>query len=615
MRLTSRYHSCWTSLVLHSFVGVAVFACGEGPVEVESTVESVSVTPATTAIVSLGATQQFSAAARDGSGNTLAGVSFTWSSSDEDCATVNTSGLVTAVGNGVATISAAAAGTNGGATVTVAQVGVELVFSVQPVETYAGVTIEPAVEVEVRDANGHAVENATETVALAIGENPGAGTLSGTTTVVPENGVATFDDLTIDEDGTGYTLTATTGSVPAATSASFDVVAIGFTVVGTGDSHTCALTSLGEAFCWGDNSVGQLGDETSASSTGPVPVTGNLRFEELTGSGGDHTCGLTGNGEAYCWGENAMGQLGDGTKINSNVPVRAASNFTFTSLAAGVYHTCGVTSAGEAYCWGSNAADAIEGYALGGPTTEMCDNPDAPYRGDTWPCSPTPVAVAGGMSFRSIAAGAWATCGIAVSGETYCWGWNNFNELGDGTDVDATAPTLVAGDLSFDQVSFGALHACGLVGQNAYCWGGGVGTYYYGYLGTGSFDPSSTPASVVGGLGIAALAPSDGNNIYAFTCGLTTEGAAYCWGAGATGALGTTTAPLDCYIRGYASPCSNAPLPVEGGITFVSIDAGSEFACGVAQSGDAYCWGSNEFGQLGDGTTDDATTPVLVVMP
>jgi alpha-tubulin suppressor-like RCC1 family protein len=245
-------------------------------------------------------------------------------------------------------------------------------------------------------------------------------------------------------------------------------------------------------------------------------------------------------GEAYCWGENTMGQLGDGTKTSSNVPVRSAGNLTFTSIDAGAFHTCGVTTAGEAHCWGSNAADNLDGYALGGPTAEMCDNPDAPYRGDTWPCSPTPIAVSGGLSFRSITAGVWATCGIAVSGETYCWGWNQFNELGNGTDVDATAPTLVAGGLSFDDVDFGAVHACGLIGQDAYCWGGAVPAYY-GYLGTGTFDPSSTPAAVVGGLHFSTLAPSGGNNIYSFTCGLTLEGAAYCWGASRAGALGTGT--------------------------------------------------------------------------
>jgi alpha-tubulin suppressor-like RCC1 family protein len=517
---------------------------------------------------------------------------------------------VTAVGNGVATISAAAAATSGAATVTVDQVGVELAFVVQPAEEYVGVTIDPGVKVEIRDANGHSVEDADEVVTLAIGNNPGGGTLSGTTTVVPVDGVATFDNLTIDEAGTGYTLTATSGTVPAATSASFDVQAVAFAIMSTGAAHACTLTTVGDAFCWGDNSVGQLGDGSVVSSTGPVWVAGGLRFAELTGGGGDHTCGLIDAGEAYCWGENAMGQLGDGTKTSSNVPVRSAGNLTFTSIDAGAFHTCGVTTAGEAHCWGSNAADNLDGYALGGPTAEMCDNPDAPYRGDTWPCSPTPIAVSGGLSFRSITAGVWATCGIAVSGETYCWGWNQFNELGNGTDVDATAPTLVAGGLSFDDVDFGAVHACGLIGQDAYCWGGAVPAYY-GYLGTGTFDPSSTPAAVVGGLHFSTLAPSGGNNIYSFTCGLTLEGAAYCWGASRAGALGTSASLPNC---GNAL-CSTVPVPVAGGITFVSISAGEEFACGVGDSGEGYCWGSNEFGQLGDGTTDDAATPVLVVLP
>ena len=500
--------------------------------------------------------------------------------------------------------------------ITVDQVGSELAFSVQPTEAYAGVTIDPAVQVEIRDANGHTVSNVTESVTLAIGDNPGGGMLSGTTNAMPVDGVATFENLTIDEVGTGYALIATSGTVPAGTSAAFDVVLFAFAAVSAGGDHACALTTVGDAVCWGDNSVGQLGDASAVSSTGPVRVAGGLRFAELTGNGGDHTCGLTDDGEAYCWGENAMGQLGDGTKTNSNVPVRAAGSLVFTSLDAGGFHTCGVTTGAEAYCWGSNAALSLEGYALGGPTTELCDNPDAPYRGDVWPCSPSPVAVSGGLSFLSITAGQWTSCGIAVSGETYCWGWNQFYELGNGTDVDATAPTLVAGGLAFDHVTLGAIHTCGLVGENAYCWGGGSRTVNFGYLGIGSFDPSSTPSAVVGGLSLSQLAPSGGNIIYSFTCGITGDGDAYCWGANRKGALGTDVAvPTDCYGGGEVFQCSTVPVPVAGGITFVSIATGKEFTCGVAQSGEAYCWGSNEFGQLGNGTTVDAATPALVVVP
>jgi alpha-tubulin suppressor-like RCC1 family protein len=385
-----------------------------------------------------------------------------------------------------------------------------------------------------------------------------------------------------------------------------------FAAVAAGRAHACGLTTNGVAFCWGDNTLGQLGDASYTSSLTPVLVEGNLRFEVLT-SAYDHTCGLTDDGEAYCWGDNPFGQLGDGTATRSTGPVRAAANLEFSQLDAGAYHTCGVTASGEAYCWGSNAADGIDGFALGGATTEFCASPYGSYRGHSWACSLTPVAVSGGIEFESISAGVWATCGLAVNGTAYCWGWNAHSyTFGDGTEDDATTPSPVAGGMQFDEVVLGAMHGCGLVNQDAYCWGARV--INYGQLGTGSFDGAIAPVPVAGDLSFATVVPSDANNIYAFTCGLTTQGAGYCWGANRHGGLGTDVA-LSPTCNGRDLPCSNVPVPVAEGLTFISISLGAEFACAVVQNGDAYCWALNDVGQLGNGTTDDTDTPVMVVVP
>lgn len=397
-------------------------------------------------------------------------------------------------------------------------------------------------------------------------------------------------------------------------------------VVVTGAVHACALGVDRRTYCWGGNTLGQLGDGSNMSSTRPVPVAGGLHFVQLTSGGWDHTCGLTDEGEAYCWGWNAFGQLGDGSMTSSNVPVRAAANLTFTNLDAGTYHTCGVTRAGAAYCWGANGplngafsgVPSSAGFALGAPTTASCTNPatvagGAPYRGSPWPCSPAPLAVSGGVSFRSISAGLWATCGVAVSGVAYCWGLNFGYQLGNNALAGATTPTPVAGGWLFDEVVLGALHGCGLVNHDGYCWGGRL--FNWGSLGTGSFLGSSTPAPVVGGLSFAGVIPSDANDIYTFTCGLTTEGAAYCWGANRQGALGTEVALPSCADNVAMFPCSNVPVPVAGGLKFISLAAGREFACGVSRSRATYCWGANDFGQLGDGTTTDRFTPVLVQSP
>ncbi|HUF50676.1 MAG TPA: hypothetical protein VMN60_07585 [Longimicrobiales bacterium] len=409
--------------------------------------------------------------------------------------------------------------------------------------------------------------------------------------------------------------------------ASFGIAGAPFlaTHVTAGQAHACALGTDRRAYCWGDNSLSQLGDGTTNSSTAPVPVAGSLRFEQITSGSGMHTCALTRTGAAYCWGWNPYGQLGDGTTVDRNAPVRVATNLTFMALDAGTYHTCGLTRSGTAHCWGADGPQMrassgrnSAGSALGAPAPEQCVNPlqagNGPYRGTPWPCSTLPVSVAGGLSFGSISAGLWSTCAIAQAGAAYCWGWNVFDQLGSGALIsDALAPRPVAGTLSFSHMTIGATHACGVAGGAGYCWGGRV--FNFGSLGTGSFDGSSTPAPVAGGLSFTAVLASDANDIFTFTCGLTTDGAAYCWGMNRFGALGTDAPQDTCFANSNPLPCSSVPLPVAGGIHFDALAVGLEFSCGVARNHRTYCWGWNRTGQLGDGTTTSRPTPVAVLAP
>lgn len=123
--------------------------------------------------------------------------------------------------------------------------------------------------------------------------------------------------------------------------------------VRAGERHTCALDRGGVAYCWGENTYGQLGDGTTTNRSAPVAVAGGLSFTELA-PGSSHTCGRTNSGAIFCWGANAEGQLGNGTTTDSSVPVNLAGGFNFVQVIAGSHHSCGLTRTGAAYCWGSN---------------------------------------------------------------------------------------------------------------------------------------------------------------------------------------------------------------------------------------------------------------------
>ena len=279
---------------------------------------------------------------------------------------------------------------------------------------------------------------------------------------------------------------------------------LSFASISVGFAHTCAITTDQTGYCWGDNTYGQLGAGAAAPCdysnlpcrvNAPVQVAGGLRFVQIT-SGRDHTCGLTSDGSAYCWGENATGQLGNASiPINCGAfpahsqclrdfPIPISGDLKFSQLSAGAFHTCGVTTAGDAYCWGLVTTDsAITASALG----------NAGYSGEirTQRGSRVPVPVSGQLTFREVTAGNGVSCGLTVNGEAVCWGRNNYGQLGVGGIDPFFTTTPLAVHMPAVQ-SAPAIdedyHACALTATGGiWCWGG---NNFYGELGS---KPVSEP--------------------------------------------------------------------------------------------------------------------------
>lgn len=243
-----------------------------------------------------------------------------------------------------------------------------------------------------------------------------------------------------------------------------------FTSVSAGDQHACAVATTSVVYCWGADSTGQLGDYRKANSTTPIPVA-NLQGVTVVSAGGEHSCAIAG-GTAYCWGSNERGQLGAPSADTCVLPFRGAlpcseipvpiTGQTFTTVTAGRRHSCALTAAGAAYCWGDNSAAQLGTGSVGGSAS-------------------TPQSVAGGFTFTAISAGDDFSCAITTGGAAYCWGSSGYWQTGDNQSGGTrSSPAAVSGGLSYASISAGRRHACGATSAGVvYCWGSNM----YGALG------------------------------------------------------------------------------------------------------------------------------------
>jgi alpha-tubulin suppressor-like RCC1 family protein len=408
----------------------------------------------------------------------------------------------------------------------------------------------------------------------------------------------------VDANGRVTAISKGFTTISASSSAGFAHISITvapqFFVISTGETHTCGLTGRSQIYCWGMSAHGELGSATTLQqcpelglpcSTTPVLAT-HMTLSNLA-TGAMFTCALDASSAAYCWGANFYGQLGNGSTAENATPQLVSGGHQFTQLVAGRFHACGITTAQDAYCWGWDYAGQL---GAGDVSSERCTF----FSLD--PCSTTPRLVTGAHKWALLSATDRATCGLATTGVTYCWGLDVggtdglYCQTSDDLFGCTHAPIQVGSDHLFRNISIGNVHRCEQTGdEKIECWGAN----YFGAFGSGSLDQSNTPVQAAGGAAYLVFMASRLG-----ACGLENSGRAQCWGNDAYGQVG----------NGVMKDAQLTPDDVSGGYTFdaLATGGGSDHVCGITREGRALCWGLGVFGQLGNGAFLDSSTPQFV---
>ncbi len=388
-----------------------------------------------------------------------------------------------------------------------------------------------------------------------------------------------------------------------------------FDQIAAGAYHNCGLVHGGSVYCWGGDDWGQLGTggpyQGFHIETAPVKAQTEVQFTSVSGDEqhdgrSGHTCAIAIDGGVYCWGSGAWGMLGDGEHgedvddlhMNS-VPTRATGIQNARQVVLGGKHTCVLDDSGAVWCVGSNHDGQIGVASVSG---------DCAIDSFPEPCALQFTEVSGSHSFERIVAGGYHNCGLTDTGEAWCWGMGGMGALGAGEIYTPSLPVAVSADLGWESLAAGEFHTCGIASDGStYCWG----LNEAGAIGNGE-------SAGVEWVPVLVQAPAPFTSVYAgndFSCALTSDGTAYCWGKNDQGQLGATSSE-SCDVpseTGPTSPCSTSPTPVQTTIRFTSLTLGFQHACGLTAQGEVYCWGDNEHGQLGTGNTVDSAEPVKVI--
>ena len=396
-----------------------------------------------------------------------------------------------------------------------------------------------------------------------------------------------------------------------------------------GESGTVALDNLGRVWGWGQ--WGHVGDNTTNNrsiptmtslpaitpktyQTTPRIVQGEYSGFSDISAGDNHNLAIDENDFVWAWGDNAGGQLGDGTTTNKSSPISVPGLSNIIDIAAGTQYSYALDANGQIWQWGDIPCDNPTSTPVAMPlpcefdiecayqTTLMTsslwgwgDNSQGQLGigdiTDRW--VPTLIK---SRSFKAIGVGTTHNIVLELDGTARTFGDNSAGQLGNNSTTDSSYPVSVAGGHVFEKVCAGFSHTCGMKADGTvWCWGGNT----YGELGANLPNTSrSSPVSVFGGHSFVDLV-CNGRT----TFGIKANGEAWAWGRDLDGALGVVTPTGD----------QSTPASVAGNYNWRMISPGTNYTVlGCDVGGNAFGWGTNDYGEVGDGTQTNRGSPTPV---
>lgn len=427
--------------------------------------------------------------------------------------------------------------------------------------------------------------------------------------------------------GIGSTVSTTTPTVVDA--------GVNYSMISSGARASCGIVAITNKLkCWGYNGYGEVGDGTYTQRNSPVAVDSGTDYLKVvvggSANGGPTACGITTANDLKCWGDNGYGQYGNGTFSSNITPTLVQGGTKYSDISMGGLFACGITTAGQLRCWGSNWYSNLGD-------------------GGTYADSNSPLVIDSGVTYSKVSAGGYHACAITTSGVLKCWGKGNAS--GINSTIDALVPTVVDAGVSYSHIAVGEEGGCGITTLGVLkCWGGNK----FGQVGDPNLTISSTtyqltPIVIDAGVTYSKVSMQRawaGGSSSTHTCGVTSDGNLKCWGANPNGQLAqVTVSTLPSIISnetfssfstypgrlvGIATSGKSFALGVNDYGEFadsqftpylfpfrLSSDTYSSFiisysSCGISATQDLYCWGYNQNAELGDGTTVNKSSPVLI---